>query len=150
MYVYFYARGYSLLKQGGQLAYITSNKYLRANYGKGLRKFLAEKVAMRAIIDFGDLPVFDAAAYPCIVIGAKAVTVPTIPAAAVKSIEAMENIPAALANGVTLNSGDLEAGEWQISDASMQRVFAKLKAAGKPLGDYVRRENLSWSIDRVQ
>jgi very-short-patch-repair endonuclease len=74
LYVYFYARGYHLLRPGGQLAYITSNKYLRANYGRGLRKFLAEKLTLRALIDFGDLPVFEAAAYPCIVIGEKALT----------------------------------------------------------------------------
>jgi very-short-patch-repair endonuclease/type I restriction-modification system DNA methylase subunit len=74
LYVYFYARGWHLLRPGGQLAYITSNKYLRANYGKGLRRFLAEKLTLRALIDFGDLPVFEAAAYPCIVIGEKALT----------------------------------------------------------------------------
>lgn len=137
LYVYFYARGYHLLKPGGQLAYITSNKYLRANYGKGLRKFLAEKVALCAIIDFGDLPVFDAAAYPCIVIGTKAAPAKSIPAAAVKHMDGLENLPAALAQGVTLNSADLAVGEWQISDGATQRVFAKIKAAGVPLGKYV-------------
>jgi len=137
LYVYFYARGYHLLKPGGQLADITSNKYLRANYGKGLRKFLAEKVAMCAIIDFGDLPVFEAAAYPCIVIGAKTIPAESIPAAAVKSMDGMEDLPGALANGVSLNSTDLIAGEWQISDTATQRVFAKIKSAGVPLGQYV-------------
>jgi hypothetical protein len=135
LYVYFYARGYDVLKPGGQLAYITSNKYLRANYGRGLRRFLAKKVAMRAIVDFGDLPVFDAAAYPCIVIGAKAQAQEAIPAAAVKTIEALESIPAALAEGVRLQPAGLAEGEWQIADAATQRVFARIKAAGVPLGE---------------
>ncbi|MBA3825254.1 MAG: Eco57I restriction-modification methylase domain-containing protein, partial [Ktedonobacterales bacterium] len=68
LYTYFYARALQLLRPGGTLAFITSNKFFRAGYGKGLLKTLATKTTMRTIIDFGDAPVFDAAAYPCIVI----------------------------------------------------------------------------------
>lgn len=138
LYVYFYARGYHLLKQGGQLAYITSNKYLRANYGKGLRKFLAEKVAMRAIIDFGDLPLFDVAAYPCIVIGSKASPAENIFAAAVKSVEGWEDLRAVLADGVKLNSSDLGEQEWQITDGDAGRLIEKIEATSISLGEYVK------------
>jgi len=161
LYVYFFARAYDLLRQGGQLAFITSNKYLRANYGRGLRQFLSENVQMRAIIDFGDLPVFDAAAYPCIVIGTKpALTLNPFPkgeglapaadfhpsptgegqgvrAVAVKDMDGLENLNGALQHGVRLQKADLGASEWQIANAAVQSVFAKLKAAGKPLGEYV-------------
>jgi hypothetical protein len=40
LYVYFYEKGYKILKQGGILAYITSNKWMRAKYGEKLRRFL--------------------------------------------------------------------------------------------------------------
>jgi adenine-specific DNA-methyltransferase len=138
LYVYFYARAYDILRPKGQLSFITSNKYLRANYGKGLRKFLAEKVRLAAIIDFGDLPVFDAAAYPCIVLADKhPKPADFVPAAAVKTMEALENLYDTLTGGVKLKQSELGASEWQIAAADVQRVFAKLKAAGTPLGKYI-------------
>ena len=35
--VYFYARALQILKPGGWLAFITSNKFMRAGYGQGIR-----------------------------------------------------------------------------------------------------------------
>ncbi|HHT9147183.1 MAG TPA: Eco57I restriction-modification methylase domain-containing protein, partial [Candidatus Wunengus sp. YC61] len=37
VYCLFYERGYRLLKDGGVLAFITSNKWMRANYGRVMR-----------------------------------------------------------------------------------------------------------------
>jgi len=68
LYVYFYAKAYNLLKPTGQLAFITSNKYMRTGYEKSLRQFLSAKLVLEIVVDFGDLPVFDAAAYPAIVL----------------------------------------------------------------------------------
>jgi adenine-specific DNA-methyltransferase len=59
LYVYFYEKGYKLLKEQGILAYITSNKWMRAKYGENLRKFLKEKTAILEIIDFGGYRVFE-------------------------------------------------------------------------------------------
>ncbi|MGH2484400.1 MAG: Eco57I restriction-modification methylase domain-containing protein, partial [Ktedonobacterales bacterium] len=70
LYVYFYARALELLHAGGTLCFISSNKFFRAGYGKGLRETLKDCAAVRLVIDFGDFPVFDASAYPCIVIAA--------------------------------------------------------------------------------
>ena len=43
LYVYFFEKAINLLKEGGYLSYICSNKYARTNYGKKLRKFLLSK-----------------------------------------------------------------------------------------------------------
>ncbi|MBI5670663.1 MAG: Eco57I restriction-modification methylase domain-containing protein [Chloroflexi bacterium] len=138
LYVYFFARAYDLLRPAGQLSFITSNKYLRANYGKGLRRFLSENVHLNAIMDFGDLPVFEAAAYPCIVLADKqAQPAEAVPAAAVRDMAGLEDLRGALAGGVRLNQRELGENEWQISSGAVQRVFAKLKMAGVPLGKYV-------------
>jgi len=59
LYVYFYEKGYQLLKDQGILAYITSNKWMRAKYGEKLRKFLKEKTAILEIIDFSGYSVFE-------------------------------------------------------------------------------------------
>lgn len=69
---YFYELGFRLLHRQGILSFITSNKYLRANYGKPLRQFFKSNTSIISLIDFGDLPVFEATAYPSIFIAKKA------------------------------------------------------------------------------
>jgi len=68
LYVYFFARALDLLRERGHLSFITPNKFMRANYGKKLRGFLANKTRLQTLIDFGDLPIFDATTYPMITI----------------------------------------------------------------------------------
>jgi len=53
LYVLFYELGNKLLKQNGLLGYITSNKWMRAKYGKSLRKYLAENTSVKILIDLG-------------------------------------------------------------------------------------------------
>ncbi|MDA7891875.1 Eco57I restriction-modification methylase domain-containing protein [Akkermansiaceae bacterium] len=67
VYCFFYERGAELLREGGSLIYITSNKWMRAGYGKGLRKFLSSKVDTESVLDFGMAQNFSAATtYTCI------------------------------------------------------------------------------------
>uniref|UniRef100_A0A831UB68 site-specific DNA-methyltransferase (adenine-specific) n=1 Tax=Geobacter metallireducens TaxID=28232 RepID=A0A831UB68_GEOME len=61
IYCLFYEKGYRLLKERGALAYITSNKWMRAAYGEKLRNFFLDKVAIDQLIDFGDSPIFSEA-----------------------------------------------------------------------------------------
>ncbi|MBK6433728.1 hypothetical protein [Candidatus Amarolinea dominans] len=41
---------------------------MRAGYGERLRGHLSQKATLQTVIDFGDLPVFDATTYPCILV----------------------------------------------------------------------------------
>lgn len=66
LYVYFFQKGFNLLRDGGRLAYITPNKFTRAVYGEKLRVALTSQVSLDVMVDFGDLPVFDATTYPFI------------------------------------------------------------------------------------
>ena len=69
LYCLFYERGCQILKPKGFLSYITSNKWLRVNYGVSLRKFLTTKVNPTILIDFPGIPVFaDAVVDPHILI----------------------------------------------------------------------------------
>ncbi|HPW30500.1 MAG TPA: Eco57I restriction-modification methylase domain-containing protein [Rhodoferax sp.] len=61
IYCLFFERGVRLLKDGGQLSYITSNKWMRAGYGEKLRDFFCTDVAVEEVIDFGGVAVFNAA-----------------------------------------------------------------------------------------
>ena len=74
--VFFYARALQVLRPGGWLAFITSNKYMRAAYGESIRSHLPSTMAVHRILDFGDLPLFEAngkqvSAYPAVLIGRK-------------------------------------------------------------------------------
>ncbi|MFQ3574492.1 MAG: Eco57I restriction-modification methylase domain-containing protein [Thermodesulfovibrionales bacterium] len=61
IYTYFYEKGYQVLREGGHLVFITSNKWMRAKYGEKLRKFFKEKTVLKQIIDFGGHKVFESA-----------------------------------------------------------------------------------------
>ena len=74
--VYFYARALQILRPGGWLSFITSNKFMRAGYGAGTREHLPTSLRIQRVIDFGDLPLFEAngkaiAAYPAVIIGSR-------------------------------------------------------------------------------
>ena len=67
LYTYFFERGVSLLNNNGLFSIIVANKWMRANYGEPLRRWLKDR-AVHEIIDFGDLQVFqNATTYPCII-----------------------------------------------------------------------------------
>jgi hypothetical protein len=53
LYALFYERGWKMLKLGGHLAFITSNKWMRANYGERLRSFFIKKTNPLKLLDFG-------------------------------------------------------------------------------------------------
>jgi len=53
LYVLFYELGNQLLREDGLLGYITSNKWMRANYGKSLRKYLSDESNPKILIDLG-------------------------------------------------------------------------------------------------
>ena len=61
IYCLFYEKGYKLLRQGGVLTFITSNKWMRAGYGEKLRGFFAKKTNPIRLIDFGSQKVFESA-----------------------------------------------------------------------------------------
>ena len=61
IYCLFYEQGYNLLKQGGHLCYITSNKWMRAAYGEKTREFFAKKTNPLLLIDFGGVKIFESA-----------------------------------------------------------------------------------------
>ncbi len=52
IYCLFYEKGFDLLKKGGTLTYITSNKWMRGGYGRLLRNFFT-KVNTKKILNLG-------------------------------------------------------------------------------------------------
>ena len=61
LYCYFYEKGINLLSQDGLLSFITSNSYLRANYGLPLRQLMRNICDIIQIIDIETTQIFGAA-----------------------------------------------------------------------------------------
>ena len=61
IYCLFYEKGHKLLRKQGVLSYITSNKWMRAEYGKKLRQFFREKTQPLTLVDFSSVQVFETA-----------------------------------------------------------------------------------------
>lgn len=59
IYCLFYEKGVQLLKPKGILTYITSNSWLRTQYGQALRKFLIEKTNPLQLVNIEDIQVFE-------------------------------------------------------------------------------------------
>ena len=61
IYCYFLEKAVSIQNNIGVLCYITSNSYLKSEYGKNLRNFLSNKQSILTIINIEESQVFDSA-----------------------------------------------------------------------------------------
>src|SRR5262249_21535017 len=73
LYVYFYELGLNLLKPGGRLGFIVTNKWMKAAYGEPLRKLFGEAAWVESIVAFGHAKQFfpDADVFPSILVAQK-------------------------------------------------------------------------------
>ncbi|WP_332307607.1 Eco57I restriction-modification methylase domain-containing protein [Leptospira noguchii] len=136
LYVYFIEKGLSLLKKDGFYSIIVANKWMRANYGEALRKFLKSKRIFE-IIDFGDLPVFKSATtYPCI-IKLNSDKPQNIKTVQVKGLDfgSLQELVKKEAYKVDWKS--LDDKGWSLSNQKESALLEKIKKAGIPLGEYV-------------
>ena len=138
LYVYFVELGMRLLKPGGDFVFIIPNKWMRASYGKKLRNFIKDN-SVQQIIDFGDLPVFDeATTYPCIIELKKGKPVKKFSAVNVDNLDFPNGIELYLAeNRIEILSEELSEEGWTLTDARVQKLLAKIRRKGVPLGEYV-------------
>ena len=68
LYGYFIEQALDLVADEQRMGFIVSNKWMRANYGEPIRDLIEDTATARQVIDFGDLPVFEATTYPLILI----------------------------------------------------------------------------------
>ncbi|WP_341718857.1 DNA methyltransferase [Micromonospora sp. FIMYZ51] len=67
LYIYFFEKALTVIKDGGKMAYISPNRFLSASYGRALREWLVSTFKISQLIDYSDKRVFeDASTYPVI------------------------------------------------------------------------------------
>jgi type I restriction-modification system DNA methylase subunit len=151
LYTYFIEKGVSLLKNNGLFSYIVANKWMRANYGDPLRRWL-KKQRIEEIIDFGDLPVFEkATTYPCIIRIRKSPQ-DVIPVKtgiqkqqpfSVTQVQTLkfDNLSSYVAeHSYTVNKTALNDKGWSLVNEQAQAILNKLCKVGIPLGEYVKEK----------
>jgi hypothetical protein len=140
LYVYFYARALHLLREGGMGVFISSNKWLRAGYGKKLRGQLKKNTTVTAIVDFGDLPVFGAIAYPQIIAFRKASPPENhaIRALEVDDLAVVDRLGEVVQEQAWEQpQGSLREAGWVLVKPKVLTLLRKLRKAGMTLGTYV-------------
>ncbi|MFC6619712.1 Eco57I restriction-modification methylase domain-containing protein [Deinococcus radiophilus] len=163
LYVYFYQKSLNLLREGGRLAYITPNRFMKIDYGEGIRKVIADKATVEIVVDFGHIKVFDAHTFPAIVVLRKGeVKTGHVSIISEQSLRRQINrgaggeiplyvIREALQNFHISSRGLIEEidvkfvgkEKWMIEDARLLNVLSKMMARGKPLSEIVSNKILS-------
>jgi len=137
LYAYFIEKGISLLHPGGIFSYIVANKWMRANYGKPLRKFLLTK-QIEEIVDFGDLPVFKTATtYPCIIRVSNNKPAKEFCVSKVETLDFPDLAGYVQAHRHPIEQAMLTDGGWTLGDKRTENLLKKLQSVGTPLEEYV-------------
>ncbi|MCX6672518.1 MAG: Eco57I restriction-modification methylase domain-containing protein, partial [Methanothrix sp.] len=141
LYVYFFERGHEVLRNGGTFGFISSNKFMRSNYGKPLRNYLREGTYLTQIIDFGELPVFpEAATFPAIYLTMKAKPTPASITIYTKvaSLEFKSLDSLVASQGLSLSTSAFEGENWSLAKNDESGIMEKLSKISLPLGEYTK------------
>jgi outer membrane murein-binding lipoprotein Lpp len=140
LYCLFYERGGSLLSPAGTLCYITSNKFFRSGYAKPLRRLLTHDYSLNSLIDFGELPVFEAGTDPVITQFGKSRQT-TFTAVTIKDYADVQTLPHAIAAlGRPITPEALSEDGWSLTGKEEAAILDKMRACGTALGQFVDGE----------
>jgi len=138
LYAYFIEKGLSILKQSGLFSYIVANKWLRANYGQPLRKWLKQQ-RITELVDFGDLQVFKGATtYPCILTVEKKQAENQFSFAEIKTLDFSDLYEYVTENSFSVNQDSLQDNSWLLVNGKTVSLLNKLKSNGIPLKEYTK------------
>ncbi|HEY7428164.1 MAG TPA: DNA methyltransferase [Gemmataceae bacterium] len=139
LYVYFIERAISLLRSGGLFSFIVSSSFLRTNFGRPLRGFIAESAAILELVDFGGLAVFAAAkdTYVCIPLIGKQKQPDSVSVCKIASLDALDLPSYVKANCYPVPTARFSPEGWSTAEEKSSRIFDKLMSGAIPLGKYV-------------
>ena len=130
IYCLFYEKGMELLKQGGILTYITSNKWMRAGYGEELRLFLS-KYQPLYLIDLGAGVFENATVDTNILVMKKGTYTRSTLAHVLHGNNKQINI-----SGKQWLENTFDSNSWVILSPVEQSIRAKIEKYGTPLRDW--------------
>ncbi|MCF6177782.1 MAG: Eco57I restriction-modification methylase domain-containing protein [Geopsychrobacter sp.] len=137
VYCFFYERGAQLLRPGGHLCYITSNKWMRAGYGEKLRALLSSAVDTKAVLDFGMAQNFGAATTYTNILNFENIPTTNLTQAcyAADDNEAMAD-PGNYFRGKAVLMPELSENAWVVVTPERYRIKKLVELQGVPLGKW--------------
>ena len=137
VYQLFYERGCQLLRSSpGLLAYITSNSWLKAEYGKRLRRYLSEENEPLVLVELGKDVFASAIVDTGVLLLRKGSVNGAFPAVDVDHLPNTQFPPDGSLWGRVRPDGE---APWSILSPLEQSVMEKMQAKGTPLG--------KWEVD---
>jgi hypothetical protein len=150
LYVYFYELGINVLKPGGLLSFIVTNKWMKAGYGEPLRRFFSEHAWVESVVDFGHAKqIFeDADVFPSILVARKPTKAPkpkkarlcAIPREQLRVDDLSRQIET---EGVERPLAQLGADSGQLEPPGVSKLMAKIREVGLPLSEFAGVKPLS-------
>jgi hypothetical protein len=150
LYVYFYELGVRLLKPGGLMSYIVTNKWMKAGYGEPLRRFFSEKSWIKSVVDFGHAKqIFEQAdVFPCIIVTQKPTSAEkpktarlcTIPREQLRIDDLSVQIEI---EGAELSVEALGTKEWQLEASAALTLLGKIRSKGQSLSSFIGRKPMT-------
>ncbi|MBQ7256601.1 MAG: N-6 DNA methylase [Abditibacteriota bacterium] len=137
IYCLFYEKGMNLLKTGGNLCYITSNKWMRAGYGEKLRGYFCN-FNPKMLIDLGP-GVFDSATVDTNILLIKKEKIHYDLEACSLKVGKGQNPKDNLGDYITNNSvilKELSSDSWFIGSREEVSLKKKIEHIGTPLGEW--------------
>ena len=137
VYCLFYERGINLLKKKGVLAYISSNKWMRANYGNKTRKFFAENTDPFLLVDFDACKVFEGVTVNTCVLGVKkGAKHSTFPACTLGTAFSIKTDIDRFVRDHAVPMDNVSEANWLIASKQGQDLKTKIESLGIPLSEW--------------
>ena len=146
LYVYFYEQGLKLLRPGGRLSYVVTNKWMRVGYADGVRDLFATNAWIEFVADFGHAKKFfpDADVFPSVIVvrrpndglGPNDTNVCVIPRDDVPE----KGLDEAVAKATyPLPRSYFSKDPWALEPPAVVALLTKIKARGTPLKSVISR-----------
>lgn len=143
LYVYFYEQGIKLLRPGGRMGYVVTNKWLKTGYAEELRRLFAEDVWIEFLADFGHAKHLfpDADVFPCVISVRKPLG-EEVPEEFDLAVIPRDEVPreglALAVDAATYRAArsDLTAEPWVLEPPDVAALLRKIRERGVPLSEY--------------
>jgi len=136
IYCLFYELAEKILTANGNLTFITSNKWMRATYGKELREYLLKRTNPYFVFDFSWFQVFENASVDTNILCFQKATFKSnlLGASAQKDFK-LETLAAYVNQNLTILNVS-GSGYWNVAPKTSQSIKAKIEAKGKKLEEW--------------
>ncbi len=138
IYCLFYEQAIRLLKKDYFFGFITSNKWMRANYGQAIRKFFLEKTNPLLLVDFGGYQVFESATVDTnLLIAQKSPYLGQTQTCLLdKTLGSLEKMSDYVSQNKALATNFSGESGWVILSEIETRIKQKVEAIGTPLKEW--------------